>query len=685
MANLSTAPFVPFRQFDSSGLLLTGGKIYFYRAGSTTPLETYQDSAGTIANTNPVILDASGVANIYLLPAKYRVEIYDANDVLIHEQDDIGTGIGSSAVLGGVGSIAICANYDALRNLSDDYDIVIVLGRDNPNDGGYGIFLQSDSVGADDDAVLLTRQGTTRYIRQMAGYIDPLWTGLVYNTANDQFSAFSDTLALGIAYKLPIIIADNLYLQTNITIPTDSRLIINGSLYGPAGSPPTVTFDNGAILESCSTAGLRLPISFGVGCVRQSISSSWFAGGDDIELTRISTISTGSYTVNIDKVYSLGQSINFPANLALDFVGASRFVVDIGGLSINIANLKYNGTSKIIDYTDISYVGTISLGGPVRPEWFGAVGDGTTDDSDAFVPAVHAGAIILSTRYKVVTPITHTGDLAIYGALGAGVLALPSPMTDTPNPTLYMVNSAAWLHLTGQLTIDGIGIYCDGGTGLNIIGSDLFISNSVIYTNDLNAGIAASDGTINIANSFVLNDSILYAQDAVSIYYDNVRVDTDPTARMYRQNTKLKDTYLLNIPSAKSLSTDADGKIIGSDNIAVVDASVSTLNITSKFEMSQKVVATSTYTVQDNDPPILVFTYDGGNVNITLPASAGSNGSKIRMFVKTGIDYPMVITGDLWFLSTLGTAGGPTRVPGLITINNPTHWAYYVNGKWAMG
>lgn len=46
--------------FDNTGLLLNGGLIYTYQAGSTTPLATYTDVNGTIANSNPIVLDSSG-------------------------------------------------------------------------------------------------------------------------------------------------------------------------------------------------------------------------------------------------------------------------------------------------------------------------------------------------------------------------------------------------------------------------------------------------------------------------------------------------------------------------------------------------------------------------------------------------------------------------------------------------
>lgn len=46
--------------FDNNGDPLTGGLIYTYDAGTTTPRATYTDNTGSVANTNPIVLDAAG-------------------------------------------------------------------------------------------------------------------------------------------------------------------------------------------------------------------------------------------------------------------------------------------------------------------------------------------------------------------------------------------------------------------------------------------------------------------------------------------------------------------------------------------------------------------------------------------------------------------------------------------------
>jgi hypothetical protein len=46
--------------FDSNGDPLVGGKLFTYKAGTTTKVATYTTSVGDTANSNPIILNASG-------------------------------------------------------------------------------------------------------------------------------------------------------------------------------------------------------------------------------------------------------------------------------------------------------------------------------------------------------------------------------------------------------------------------------------------------------------------------------------------------------------------------------------------------------------------------------------------------------------------------------------------------
>jgi hypothetical protein len=89
MATTSLSPTSKLQFFDLNGALLAGGLLYTYEAGSTTPLATYTDSTGLIANTNPIILDSRGEANVWLSGAIYKFALYTSTGVLIWTVDNI--------------------------------------------------------------------------------------------------------------------------------------------------------------------------------------------------------------------------------------------------------------------------------------------------------------------------------------------------------------------------------------------------------------------------------------------------------------------------------------------------------------------------------------------------------------------------------------------------------------------
>ena len=89
MATTSLAPTPKLQFFDANGAPLVGGLLYTYEAGSTTPLTTYTDSTGVSANTNPIVLDSRGEANVWLGAAMYKFALYTSVGVLIWTVDNI--------------------------------------------------------------------------------------------------------------------------------------------------------------------------------------------------------------------------------------------------------------------------------------------------------------------------------------------------------------------------------------------------------------------------------------------------------------------------------------------------------------------------------------------------------------------------------------------------------------------
>ena len=91
--NLSFIGGAGWQFFDDNGDPLSGGKIYTYAAGTTTPLETYTARDGTTPNTNPIILDAAGRTPQQVWATEgllYKYVVKTAADVLVRTWDNIG-------------------------------------------------------------------------------------------------------------------------------------------------------------------------------------------------------------------------------------------------------------------------------------------------------------------------------------------------------------------------------------------------------------------------------------------------------------------------------------------------------------------------------------------------------------------------------------------------------------------
>jgi hypothetical protein len=145
-----------FQFFTTTGLPLNGGYIYTYQAGSSTPLGTFTDSTGNIANTNPIQLGTDGRPpnEIWLNSGySYKFVLQDSASATIQTYDNL-YGIPSSVAAasavpsggiiawsGSIGSIptgyVICNGSNGTPDLRDRF----IVGAGNTysvgNTGGF--------------------------------------------------------------------------------------------------------------------------------------------------------------------------------------------------------------------------------------------------------------------------------------------------------------------------------------------------------------------------------------------------------------------------------------------------------------------------------------------------------------------------------------------------------------------
>jgi hypothetical protein len=112
-------PHVTF--VNGAGMPCVGCKLSTYGAGTTTPLATYTDATGTSVNSNPIILDAAGGAQIWLGSNSYKFVLKDALGNTIWTVDSV-----NAASLFPCGPAnAIQAANSAVNGLTCDSQITI--------------------------------------------------------------------------------------------------------------------------------------------------------------------------------------------------------------------------------------------------------------------------------------------------------------------------------------------------------------------------------------------------------------------------------------------------------------------------------------------------------------------------------------------------------------------------------
>jgi hypothetical protein len=132
--NLSALAGAGQQFFDNNGVILSGGKLYSYAAGTSTPQATYTSASGSTAHSNPIVLNSAGrvaTGEIWLTAgSNYKFALYTSANVLITTWDNItginGTGIATNAANvqydpAGTGAVAttVQAKLRQTRNVID--------------------------------------------------------------------------------------------------------------------------------------------------------------------------------------------------------------------------------------------------------------------------------------------------------------------------------------------------------------------------------------------------------------------------------------------------------------------------------------------------------------------------------------------------------------------------------------
>lgn len=208
----------PETQFlDMTGAPLAGGIVCTYAAGTSTPQATYTDSTGSTPNSNPIVLDSAGRANIWWQALAYKV------------------------VLAGGGT---CASPSNLQWTVDGFSVGLFAAGNNTFSGNNTFNGTSTFNGA----VSIVNGGS--FNGTISG--NPNFSGTVTFSGSLTVSQLQLTVATG---------TPPLVVSSTTVVPNLNVEVVNGVTY-PASpslhSVPVVTASNVAsykVVPDCAAAG----------------------------------------------------------------------------------------------------------------------------------------------------------------------------------------------------------------------------------------------------------------------------------------------------------------------------------------------------------------------------------------------------------------------------------------------
>jgi len=460
----SLAPQAKFRAFDTNGNPLSGGKLYTYAAGTTTPLATTKDAAGT-PNTNPIILDQYGQCDIWLSTASFKFLLKDSADVTQPgwPVDNVQTleGLIVSSTAGTIKTVATFADLATTSAIIGD--VVEIYEHTSGGKVGGGAFNVVSSSGLTNDlgwtvingAFAFLRKATDLYIEDFGaipGGIVDCTTAIqaACNYGNSSTGKNKIIKSRGGLFKITGPITANTAgfdigsAGYGNAVGSDSAIIVSGTGYtaftysGQATNFNISLFGNGG---TCNALLLSNPFLGKFGKIRVynfdgfgvKINKMWDSVIDFISIEQCGNATEYAFSINDD-----GDTTNMSHILRLQ-VEKSKYkaiYVSPNTLSCLIDNIhSEQATGQVGTYTWV-------LGGN-RCTY-------NTLRLDANAPSSDASAILTGSHNKYITPL-------IEGDIIASVEAQAGSSIDIDNPEIQgrLINVAGQV---GLINVTGGGI-----------------------------------------------------------------------------------------------------------------------------------------------------------------------------------------------------------------------------------
>ena len=447
-ARLLTYP--KFTVLDNNGDPLAGGKVYTYAAGGTSNKATYTDSTEGTANTNPVILDSNGQADIWLLSDdNYHIVVKDSTDTTTYADVDEVSGIADMNNL----TITVSGSLKLGGNLNTNGNAIVSSSNGNiaitPN--GNGVTQITNLTAVDD----IDMNGNDLIIDD---------TNSINDDSNNEYLQFSKTSSA--VNELTIANAATGNAPT-LSATGDNTNI--GITFTPKGSGQ-ITFNDYSFPAGDGSSGQILQLNSD-GSALEFVTANYFPRGfiwgfemsngtdssHDIDISEgqatdssgsVDIATTATLTKQIDAAWSAGDDAGgFPSGITLSnntwyhvFVITNGSTVDAGfDTSTSAANLLSDASG----YTAYRRIGSVLTNGSANIVQFIQI-------QDRFMwanpPLDNAGSFTANTRTNVTLSVPPDynmfAQLNVYIDGGVAYISFPSVDDESGSTSAAPLNNS---------------------------------------------------------------------------------------------------------------------------------------------------------------------------------------------------------------------------------------------------
>jgi len=304
-----------FTGWDDNGDPLSGGLLYTYSAGTTTPLATYSDVGLTTPNANPVVLNSAGRATVYLSATSYKFVLKTSAGATVWTQDNVSAVPTTSGDVDITGTAGEALAAGTVAYLSDGSGS-LTAGRWYLADGDLTYAsVDAQTIAMVPTAIASGASGTLRRMGRMTG-LSGLSAGTMYyasGTAGALTSAVpayarlvgvadtTTTLVLtpaptfaGVAPALSAAVASNI-LTVSLTTPAGSAPSVSKPVQITFRDPTVATGAMTSILVSAATT-VAVPDTALLGTSNSVAFHAWIVAFNDAGTVRLGIINCASST-----------------------------------------------------------------------------------------------------------------------------------------------------------------------------------------------------------------------------------------------------------------------------------------------------------------------------------------------------------------------------------------------------